>query len=451
MKKRMLALTLAVSMLLSLAACGGGTKATAMHLRKTEGKVSVSDDRGRDLEPREDLGLYSGYGVDTRRESYAWIDLDKVKLTKLDEKSEIEITREGKNLEIEVLSGSLFFNVTEPLAGDETMTIRTSTMVVGIRGTCGWVALSEDEEQLSVYLLEGKVRCEAEGEEETVRAGEMAVMTEDGEITVEKFTVADVPAFVMEEIEDDKDLIDAILDSSGIDVTGAAEGDVLDEYADVLAEIDGEILYSEMVDFEADGNPELLVLYVKDGYASNREADFLSVSFQICRNGPEGLSRLFGGTCWIHDKHYRDGKLSLVESGGRLFLKMHNVYEGGTEGSTVYTTENDMFVGSVAQKDGGSSEWGEVDIIMCTNSTYNGHSEVRYTKNKYNELGFADRGSRPDGNSDNLSAEDYESIRGQYKEEKVLVYTPDNASLVVTPDPSEIEGVPQPADSASLD
>ena len=91
------------------------------------------------MEPQENLGLYSGYGVATQAESYAWIDLDEVKLAKLDAGSEIEIAKEGKKLEINVKSGNMFFNVTQPLADDETMDITTSTMMLGIRGTCGWV------------------------------------------------------------------------------------------------------------------------------------------------------------------------------------------------------------------------------------------------------------------------------------------------------------------------
>ena len=94
--RRGLALLLAACTLLSCAACGGGAKAATMHLRKTEGTVGVSDGGGREVEPKENLGLYSGYEVDTRSESYAWVDLDSVKLTKLDENSEIEIQKDGK-------------------------------------------------------------------------------------------------------------------------------------------------------------------------------------------------------------------------------------------------------------------------------------------------------------------------------------------------------------------
>ena len=143
---RLWAVILTVSLLLPLVACGNDTTATTMHLKRTEGTVVVLDDAGKDVPLLENLGLYSGYGVDTESESYAWIDLDDVKLTKMDQESEIAIQKEGKALDIEVISGSLLFNVTQPLEDDETMDIRTSTMLIGIRGTCGWV---EDRDGVS--------------------------------------------------------------------------------------------------------------------------------------------------------------------------------------------------------------------------------------------------------------------------------------------------------------
>ena len=188
---RCAALLLVVSLVLSMAACSGqNTTAATMHLRRAEGTVSVSGGDGKDVPVLEKLGLYSGYGVNTRSESYAWIDLDDVKLTKLDQNSEIAIQKEGKKLDIEVKSGSLFFNVTQPLEDDETMNIRTSTMLVGIRGTCGWV---EHRDGLSrVYILEGKVSCSAGDQSVRIYAGEMAELTADGKIAVSTFTIRDM-------------------------------------------------------------------------------------------------------------------------------------------------------------------------------------------------------------------------------------------------------------------
>ena len=68
--KRILSFALALIMVLSLAACSG-TNAATIHLRRTEGTVSVSDGSGKDIPALDNLGLYSGYGVGTRSASYA--------------------------------------------------------------------------------------------------------------------------------------------------------------------------------------------------------------------------------------------------------------------------------------------------------------------------------------------------------------------------------------------
>ena len=155
MKKNLLPLLLSLALLLT--ACSGA-RAASMHLQRTEGTVAVADGRGKTVAVQENLGLYGGYSVDTAAESYAWVNLDSVKLTKLDQNSEILIQQDGKKLEIEVKSGSLFFNVIAPLAEDETLTICSSTMAVGIRGTCGWVRTAPSGD-MAVYLLEGSVEC----------------------------------------------------------------------------------------------------------------------------------------------------------------------------------------------------------------------------------------------------------------------------------------------------
>lgn len=180
--------------------------AATMRLVKTEGTVQVDNARGESVEIMENLGLYSGYGVTTQAASYGWINLDETKLAKMDASSQVGILKRGKLLEIYVESGSLYFNVTEPLKEDETMNIRTSNMMVGIRGTSGWVEV-EDKNRMSVYLLKGEVECTVFGEKdkvlvsETITAGQSARMVYDGEeafITTEEFS--NIPDFVEEAI-----------------------------------------------------------------------------------------------------------------------------------------------------------------------------------------------------------------------------------------------------------
>lgn len=212
--RRVLAASMAVLILcLSCTACGGNAKATTMHLRRTEGRVSISDDAGKDVEAAKNLALYSGYEVKTRSESYAWIDLDEVKLAKLDQSSLVELEKDGAELKLRLRSGNLFFHVSRPLEEEESMTIRTSSVVVGIRGTCGWVV--KDGDISRVYILEGTVRCRAGESSVNVSAGEMGELTQGGQIDVRPFTLEEVPAFVLDEVEDDDDLLQAVAEASG--------------------------------------------------------------------------------------------------------------------------------------------------------------------------------------------------------------------------------------------
>lgn len=209
--RQIVALLMAVMLLLT--ACGPSASAAAMSLAKAEGTVGIADGDGKSVPVAEDRSLYSGYQVGTEAKSHAWISLDDVKLVKMDEESAIELRKENRNLEIFVNSGQLFFNITEPLEEDETLDIRTSTMTVGIRGTCGWVSVLE-EGHMQVCVLEGKVHCEVtdpvsgQSAETEVSAGERAdlyIRSEEGEdaaceIVKSKISRADIPDFVLEEV-----------------------------------------------------------------------------------------------------------------------------------------------------------------------------------------------------------------------------------------------------------
>lgn len=228
-KARLAALILAACLL--CAGCTGRAVASVMQLIKTEGTVGVSDEGGNTVSLVENMGLYSGYQMDTAEQSYAWINLDSVKLTKMDAESEIEIRKDGKNLAIAVKSGGFYFHVTEPLAEDETMDIRTSTMTVGIRGTCGWVRVV-DEMHMQVCILEGTVQCTVTEPESgqsvsgEVTAGEKAELVvspekeEKCEIIKEDLLLYEIPMFVLTELFADDALCDKINEASALDASG---------------------------------------------------------------------------------------------------------------------------------------------------------------------------------------------------------------------------------------
>ncbi|MDE6942922.1 MAG: FecR family protein [Lachnospiraceae bacterium] len=205
---------------LACSSCGKENAATTMNLIKTEGTVDVDDAKGKSLKLMENMGLYSGYGIGTQSESYAWINFDDVKLSKLDQDSRVSIEKDGRKLEIDVQSGSIFFNITEALGENESMDIRTSTMTCGIRGTCGWVMANGSTSCLT--LLDGTVECIilVDGQEETVtvNAKESLIVDEDdGNITYEMvpLTFDDVPEFVQEEVVNEPLAMEENSDSNG--------------------------------------------------------------------------------------------------------------------------------------------------------------------------------------------------------------------------------------------
>lgn len=193
--------------------------AATIALTKVEGELELIDRRGKDVLPKENLHLFDGSIMATHEQSYAWMNLDSKRLVKLDQESQMEIQKNRKKLEIVMQYGSLFFNIEKPLEKDESLDIRTSSMMVGIRGTCGWVTV-EDETLLHVYLLKGKVECSVFDKEgnvlasEILTAGQAARLTLDGDIasiTVTKeFDIQDIPDFVMEEIEGNEELMKTI-------------------------------------------------------------------------------------------------------------------------------------------------------------------------------------------------------------------------------------------------
>ena len=225
-------------MLVLCLVCGNGLMALAdeavassMRLTKTEGTVSVTNKNGRDMGTMADMKLFNGYHLSTEQKSYAWMNLDDHKLIKLDAVSEAEIQKKGKDLEVLLNSGNLLFNVSENLKADETLNIRTSTMVTGIRGTCGWVKVI-DSSRTQVYILEGQVQCyvmdPVTGQYKSImlRSGETAEFVvydqtrvgDKCDILVNRFSEKDIPGFVAVELLNNSDLRDRITGATNLDM-----------------------------------------------------------------------------------------------------------------------------------------------------------------------------------------------------------------------------------------
>lgn len=202
MKKTSIILSVLAMAALLVTACGKDSKeATTMRFLRADGEAWITDDEQKNLDATEGLSLYSGYGVGTSAHANAWLTLDEATLAKMDYSSEIGIEKsaDGKHLEVDVKSGKMYFNVSEPLKDDESLDIETSTMTVGIRGTAGWVESYDDYSR--VALLEGDVTLTAKKGNDSIILGEgyMATLFNGRGFEVAQISVKDIPQFIMDE------------------------------------------------------------------------------------------------------------------------------------------------------------------------------------------------------------------------------------------------------------
>lgn len=183
-----------------------------MRLEKYLGTVTLSND-GEEKEVITGARLISGDDLETLSESNAYVMLDQSKILVVDEISNIEIQENGKALEVEVLSGSVFFNVTEPLTAEESLDFRTNNIVTGVRGTSGIITYEKGSRTSQVVVLSGVVEVASEEETVVITAGQAAVATtlEDGTVEME------VIAYEKEEIA--LSFTDFFIDELQLDLT----------------------------------------------------------------------------------------------------------------------------------------------------------------------------------------------------------------------------------------
>ena len=219
---------------IGMTAFAAEAKATTLRLEAMEGTVTVLNKRGISRKAIEGSKIYSGDTITTALSSYAYISLDDNKVVKMDANSQVEIKQSGKKLEVALSSGELFFDVKKPLATDENMTIRTSTMSMGIRGTSGFLNV-ETETMSQVSLLTGTVIVQTSDASNTsdnpqkvqILTGGNTVTsirnispddTTDANLTTKPLAEESVPGFVKVAVKEDKDLQEEIGNKTDLDV-----------------------------------------------------------------------------------------------------------------------------------------------------------------------------------------------------------------------------------------
>ncbi len=213
--------------------------ATTMRILRIEGTVTL-EDNGKEKTITNNLRLNSGNALTTALKSLVSIGLDDTKIVTLDEKSRAEFNQSGRKIELNLTAGSLFFEVQKPLDNDESFDISTSTMVVGIRGTSGWVSVDGEHESLivtdGVVHVIGTNPVTGEVKEIDVKAGQRinVYLYNDRKIDSIMFelveiTERDLPEFVLERLRENRPLLEKVCRETGWDkpwILGMKEEDI---------------------------------------------------------------------------------------------------------------------------------------------------------------------------------------------------------------------------------
>lgn len=222
---------------------------------------------------------------------------------------------------------------------------------------------------------------------------------------------------------------EAVSDASGPDTPASMK--FYENKVDRMPVSDGTsqgLLYSEVLDFEADGNPELLILSIDD-FAKETPGSFL---MSIYRYESHGMCCLMNYYITLG----AGGGFSLVESDGRLYLETYGCIREESQGVVGYM-DNRAYYGSAAQKDGvgrfcddapnpGEYDWDAVDALRRDWSE--GHAA--YFIQPHDERGLTNGSS----GYDTATREEYQAAQDRYTTRAVLAYSPDGTSIVIKPE-----------------
>ena len=194
--------------------------ATTMRLVRYDGQITLTNASGKELEAVADRRLTNGNILNTKTESQAWVLLDEDRIVTLMEESRASFTQKGKKLTLNLEEGRIFFDIDRSLADDESFDIQTSTMIIGVRGTSGYVDTDENGNSV-IYLTTGRVDVtglddngEKFGSDKIKPAQKLTVDSDNEEINVEDVTEFDLPSELVLTITADDALLEKVTDAT---------------------------------------------------------------------------------------------------------------------------------------------------------------------------------------------------------------------------------------------
>ena len=157
--------------------------ATTMRLLRYEGTVEIEDSAGKQRPVMENARLNSGEAMKTGEASSASVGLDKGRIVTLDALSRVEFEKKAGALSMNLTEGKIFLDVSEKLDANETMDIKTSTMVVGIRGTIVYASNDPVTDADAVDLKSVDLKGLAPEKGSIIRISQLGVLEGTAQIT----------------------------------------------------------------------------------------------------------------------------------------------------------------------------------------------------------------------------------------------------------------------------
>ena len=205
---------------------------SAMTLSKVQGTVAVLDKDNKPKKATDNMKLISGNKIVTNVGSYAWVNLDSNKLVKLDALSKVKITKDEKNLTVDVSAGKVFVDVSNDLEKDESLIILTPNVITSINGKKASAEISIKEGNTTIIGLDGKIDCvvadvtTGQLKQVTISSGKKVdIQQNDSELSIVTKSVNknDISGFSMLQIAQDSALKKRIVQSSGTKIGKISE------------------------------------------------------------------------------------------------------------------------------------------------------------------------------------------------------------------------------------
>lgn len=197
-----------------------GRAVVVQEVRLDDENASASITRGeKTFAPATGVRLAEGDVICTKGKAVVYLSIDAQMVLRMDYNTEaiIQKTTFGQKLVVNVQKGHMFYNVAKQTGGAESLELMSNNITIAIRGTSGQIGIELGKLQHQLY--DGVVEVSTEGKSVEQTPGQMIEVAAgpaggfEGKLTVEEFTLEDVPKSLVEEMKKDDNLMDRVLQS----------------------------------------------------------------------------------------------------------------------------------------------------------------------------------------------------------------------------------------------